>query len=254
MDYVTVADNGRLTALRRVLDVLNPASALIFVRDRDRVNEVNDLLRAIGYGGDDSVRVGLAASPGTELVLLYDLPASREEWHEAAGAATRAVALVQPRQLASLRTLASGGSVKPLTLPESGQRARAHDERLRGELRGILDGSAFGRELLAVEPLLEFYDGAEIAPRRLQLLEREREAHKATAAARSSTSARRDPGDMVRLFVTVGSRDGARPADLVARWRIRAASAAPSSARSTCANRTRSSRVSASVADTLIEK
>jgi ATP-dependent RNA helicase DeaD len=213
VDYVTVSPNGRLAALRRVLDETNPASATIFVRDRDRIAEVDDLLRSMGYGDGESVRVGVAAAPGNKLVVLYDLPASREELREAATAAGRAIALVQPRQLASLRTLAAGGAIKPLTLPESGLRARDADARLRAELRAELERAQFGRALLAVEPLLDEYDGVEIAAAAIRLLEHERETQKAALAA--APAAARSSGTMVKLFVTVGERDGARPADLV---------------------------------------
>jgi ATP-dependent RNA helicase DeaD len=153
------------------------------------------------------------APPGTPLVVLYDLPASREELREVAGAAGRTIAIVQPRQLTSLRALAAGGAVKPLSLPESSERARASDASLRGELRSILSDTKFGRELLAVEPLLVDYDGAEVAAAAVVLLERERQAHKAAMA--TVPISRRDPSEMAKLFITVGSRDGARASDLV---------------------------------------
>ena len=220
IEYVTVSANSRLSALRRLLDDADPKSATVFVRDRDRLNEVNDLLRSAGHAEGDSVRVGVSAGPDEDLVVLFDLPASREELHEAAGAARRAVALIQPRQLASLRTLAGGGAVTPRALPESSQRARDVDARARVELRRVLQENRFGRALLAIEPLLDEYDGAEIAAAALVLLEREREAAKSAPASTSaSTSAspapRREGGTMVRLFVSVGARDGVRPADLV---------------------------------------
>lgn len=212
IEYVSTSYHGRLDALRRVLDETDPASALIFVREDDAEESVREVLRASG-STDEMIRVGLVAAPETELVVLFDLPASREELREAAGAARRAVALVQPRQLSSLRALAAGGNVKPLTLAESGQRARDEDAVMRAEVRRVLDERHFGRELLALEPLLDEYDGIEIAAALLQLLERERHAHRVALAAAPAT--RRDPSSMVRLFVGVGSRDNARPSDLV---------------------------------------
>jgi ATP-dependent RNA helicase DeaD len=213
IEYVTVSSSSRLATLRRLLDDTDPKSATIFVRDRDSIDEVNDLLRAIGYDAESSVRVGLTAAPGEDLVVLYDLPASREELAEAAGAASRTIALVQPRQLTSLRSLAAGGAVKSRTLPESGVRARDAEERVRAELRAVLGEGKFGRALLNIEPLLDDYDGAEIAAAALLLLEREREAMRAALAAIPATQ--RGSGEMVRLFITVGSRDGVRPSDLV---------------------------------------
>lgn len=212
VEYVAVSLNARLDGLRRVLDAVDPASALVFVREEDSRREVTDLLRSMGYD-ENEVRAGLVAAPETASAILYDFPASREELREAAGAAKRAIALVQPRQIANLRAFAAGGAVKPLTLPETGQRAREDDARLRAELRGALEESHFGRELLALEPLLEDFDGIEIAAGLLQILERDRHAHRAAMAA--LPAGQRDAGPMVRLFVGVGSRENVRASDLV---------------------------------------
>ena len=219
LEFVTTSAQSRLGTLRRTLDAIDPASALVFVRDRDSDVRVRDLLRSLGYSGEDApIRAGLAAAPGTELVVLFDVPASREELREAGGAAKRVIALIQPRQLSSLRALAAGGAVKSLTFADSGARARDRDARVRSELRALLDEGHFGRELIALEPLLEDFDGIEIAAAALQLAERERT--RATAAGTTATpaaSANREKaaGPMTRLFVNVGARDGARPGDLV---------------------------------------
>jgi ATP-dependent RNA helicase DeaD len=216
VEYVSVSARSRLAALRRLLDQVDPASALVFARDSESTLEARDLLRALGYAGESStIRVGLTAGPGTDVVVLFDLPASREELREAASAAKRTIALIQPRQLGSLRALTAGGATKPLTLIESGAQARSRDARTRDELRATLSAGQFGRELLALEPLLDEYDGIEIAAAALQLLERER-AERAALPAMSATATKpREAGTMVRLFVNVGSRDGVRPADIV---------------------------------------
>ncbi len=222
VEYVTTAADSRLATLRRTLDELDPASAVVFVRDRESDARVRDLLRSLGYSREGStVRVGLTAPPGTDLVVLFDVPASREELREAAGAASRVVALIQPRQVSSLRALAVDGVLKPLVLRESADRARERDARMLAELRARLQEGHFGRELIALEPLLEAYDGIEIAAAALQLLEQERvrsatAAAASTAAAGAPSSAReRGSGPMTRLFVNVGARDNARPGDLV---------------------------------------
>jgi ATP-dependent RNA helicase DeaD len=217
VDYVTVSAQSRLSALRRVIDETDPRSALVFAREQSAGGEVGGTLRALGYSGEDAaVKVGSVAPAGTELVILYDLPASREELREAAGGAKRTIALIQPRQLPSLRALSAAGTVKPFTLPESSLRARDRDEQARHELREVLTSSQFGRELLALEPLLDEFDGVEIAAAALQLLDRERAARAAALTADAAALKERTPsGGMVRLFVNVGARDNARPGDLV---------------------------------------
>jgi ATP-dependent RNA helicase DeaD len=252
LEYVSVAAHGRLGAVRRVLDEVDPVSAVVFARDTDSIRDVTEFLGGIGYANDESVRVGVSAAPGTALTVLFDLPASREELREAAGAAQRAIALVQPRQLASLRALAAGGAVKPYTLPESGRRARENDARMRDEVRGVLDEAKFGRELLAIEPLLDEFDGIEIAAAALQLLERERQAHRTALAA--LPAATRDPGNMVRLFITVGSRDNARAGDLVGAFANEGGVSSAEIGKVDVRESFSVIEVSANVADTLIEK
>ena len=56
-------------------------------------------------------------------------------------------------------------------MSDAGARARDRDARLRGELRAMLGRGQFGRDLLALEPLLDEFDGIEIAAAAVQLLE-----------------------------------------------------------------------------------
>ena len=217
LEYVAAAPAARLEMLRRVLDSVDPRSALVFARESEA--DVRILLRALGYHSADSlVTVGHAAPPGTDLVILFDLPTSRGELREACGAAARTIALIRPRQLASLRSLTNGGAVRPLTMSDAGGRARDRDARLRSELREVLVRGQFGRDLMALEPLLDEFDGIEIAAAAVHLLETGRAATAAPVAAATVSAPRERPipsGPMTRLFVNVGARDGVRAADLL---------------------------------------
>lgn len=262
VSYVTVSSPSRLGALRRLLDDANPASALVFVRDPELEPAVGALLRSLGYPEQDDVHVGRIAAPNTELVVLFDLPATHEELREAAGTAGRVVALVQPRQLASLRALSAGGTVTPYTLPETPSRAREREARVRSELRDVLVRSSVERELLALEPLLDDYDGVELAAAALRLLEYERErAHERerTASARpadtpASISRTRDTGAMTRLFVNVGARDNARPGDLMGAIANQAGLASADVGKIDIRESHSIVEVAAGVADTVIER
>jgi len=217
LQYVTVAPEGRMTALRRVLDDQDPVSAVVFVREENSERAVESLLRSLGYSGANAaVHAGRAAAPDTKVVVLFDLPATHAELREAVGSAT-AFALVQPRQIESLRALAAGGALRPYALPDAGRRARNRESALRDELRRVITEQTVEREILALEPLLADYDGVEIAAAALKLLEREREAARATPAPSlaGAPSKAKESGAMTRLFVTVGERDNVRPADLV---------------------------------------
>lgn len=213
IEYITTAESARPVALRRMLDALDLDNASIFVRNEDARDAVASLLRSLGYHGESApVRISHGGgSPAT--VILYDLPASREELSEAIGAsAKRVIAMVQPRQLTSLRVLAGGGRVRSIVLPDVGARVRGRDEILRAQLRAVLERGV-GRTVLAIEPLLEEFDGVEIAAAALELLETERAAPRASQASPVEAA---PSGGMTRLFLSVGSRDGLRTGEVVA--------------------------------------
>lgn len=208
VQYVSVHPAVRPTALRRVLDALDPERGFVFVRTPESRHAVDAVLGVLGYPADGPVGAGDAMNVDGDALVLYDLPATRAELVAATGghAARRIVALVQPRQLAALRAI-TGGALSPFTLPEAAQRAREQEARLRDRLRDVLASGAHARELLALEPLLAEYDGVEIAAAALRLLEAEQQRAAATAPAA--------PPRMTRLFVNVGQTDGIRPGDLV---------------------------------------
>jgi hypothetical protein len=98
------------------------------------------------------------------------------------------ISLVEARELAALRRVA-GGEVKPFTLSAAGNAARDREVSIRRELSTVLDTGVAAREVLALEPLLERYDGIEIAAAALRLLERERTLRKAQDEARAQREA-----------------------------------------------------------------
>ena len=246
IQYLPVSAVGRSSALRRLLDELDPARAVVWVRSPESADEARRALVELGYGASDAaVRVVHGGELGDAgLVILYDVPASRQELRETldtAAAVPQIVVLAQPRQMSLVRSLA-GGSVASLTLAGPGTEARRREESVRAELRAALESGLAARELLALEPLLESFDGIEIAAAALRLLEQERAkkgkrtkvaatpedvevsvAFPPLSAPPSRPSAPRGPreerghasGSGTRIFLTVGERDGIRPGDLV---------------------------------------
>ena len=236
IQYVSVGAGTRPAALRRLLDALDPPSAAVVVRSDESAREAGDALRALGYAAaDESVRVVRGAPErGVALAVLYDVPTARAELDPVLGAApVRLLALAQPRQLAQLRAVAAGGMVAALVLPDPADRARANEERLRAQLRQQLAAGVPQREVLALEPLLEEYDGLEIAAAALRLVERERERSASLqAGTHSGLKPRGDTramaqsfaplggvmgtaGPFKRIFMTIGEMDGIRKGDLV---------------------------------------
>lgn len=210
--YVTVSAATRAVSLRRLLDDLDPPSAAIVVSSDRAEAEAGNAIRMLGYTNESAtVRVTRGEiAPSTYAVIFFDAPAARADL-DAAAAATPVtiVALAEPRELEELRRMS--GDAKPLSIKAPVNAARERDVEMRRELGRALDAGIATRELIALEPLLERYDGIEIAAAALRLLEKERvlrqaalgEAKQAQAARSESRPAERSglPGDR-------GSRGG----------------------------------------------
>lgn len=176
IQYVTVSAASRSNVLRRLLDDLDPPSAVV-IADSDQAEEtVAATLRLLGYGSDSpAVRVSRGEiAPATYAVIFLEMPASRAQLAAAAAAgAVAIVVLAEPRELSALRRM-SGGEVRPFTLAAPGNAAREREVAIRRELSSVIESGVASRDLLALEPLLERHDGIEIAAAALRLLEKER--------------------------------------------------------------------------------
>jgi ATP-dependent RNA helicase DeaD len=218
IQYVSTSPWGRLAALQRALDELDPEVAAVFTRSDATERELRALLDSLGHAGDESTVRITRGGPVIEAdtLFLLDVP-TREELRAVRGGATpRIVAIVQPRQLDTLRALAGTGAIAPLHASDATTRAQRRVSTVRSQLRDVLATGIPAHELLALEPLLEEYDGLEVAAAALRLLERERERPRevARAAEPAATSAGGAAG-WTRIFVGAGTRDRVGPGDLV---------------------------------------
>jgi hypothetical protein len=210
--YMIVAPQTRPAALRRLLDDVDPPRAAVYVNTDETAQKAESLIRSLGYAGADSplVLTQGEAVPGASLVVLFELPPNPGVLRDLAEGEPMIVALITPRQQATLRALCGTGQLTPYTLTGAAAGARSREEKLRDELRRTLEGGVPTRELLAIEPLLVEYDGAEVAGAALWLLERERARERAAAAAVATETPR-----STRIFVNAGERDGISARDLV---------------------------------------
>lgn len=222
--HVTVGAAARPAALRRLLDDLNPPSAVIVARDSETLENARQTLRTLGYHDDDTnmrVTQNDFDSPA-HAVIFYQPPVTPGELQRVAQSKpVEIIVLVRPGEIAWLREL-TGGRLTPLSL--SGPERRAHDreELVRQELRAVLARGVAPREIIALEPLLEEFDASELAAAAMTLLERERAQRRAiaenqtpAARARPSDASPGATGGMTRLFMTVGTRDGVKTGDLM---------------------------------------
>lgn len=230
--YVVVAGSGRPSALRRLLDDLDPPSAVIVARDEAAAAEATKILRTLGYHADDkslTVARGDIGSAAAHTVIFYQPPVTPAELHRISQARpVQVIVVAAPGDVPWLREL-SAGRLAPLNLHGPERRANDREEAVRQELRAVLTRGVPTREVIALEPLLQEFDGTELAAAALYVLERERaqrrqaEANQATAArprpAADGERSRAGGGDttagMVRLFMTIGTRDGVKVGDLM---------------------------------------
>ena len=156
----------------------------------------------------------LTSNPRVSLIVLYELPTSADELRSMVGAGTpRVVALARPRDLARLGALA-GLAPTPLAPREATERARRAENAAREELRAELRRGRPDRQIVALEPLLDEFDGVEIAGAACACWSA-RERRAAVAAASQPPARRRQPSAFHSLFMTVGTRDNVGPGDLV---------------------------------------
>jgi ATP-dependent RNA helicase DeaD len=234
LTYAAVAPAARPALLRRLLDELDPPSAVVVTGSPESAEQARRALRGLGYGAGDAGAVRVSSGEvdaNTDLVVLYDVPADRAAVVGGAGARPGAGgAGAAPRQLPTLRRV-TGGPVQPFVATDVLKRAASREAALRAELRDELLAGGATREVLALEPLLTEFDALDVAAASLRLLERERARRAAqTAAPRALTGQARaqaagargaEPsapsvqGAMIRIFMTVGERDGVSPGDLV---------------------------------------
>src|SRR5688500_5517393 len=147
--YVTVAGTARGTALRRLLDDLDPPPAVIVSRDEAANSEATRTIRTLGYHEDDAaIRVtGSDFKDPAHTVIFFQPPATPAELQRIAQAKpVQIVALAQPGEVAALRELASG-RLAPMNLQGPERRAHDREESIRQELRAVLRSEEHTSEL-----------------------------------------------------------------------------------------------------------
>ncbi|HMI44498.1 MAG TPA: hypothetical protein VK516_12785, partial [Gemmatimonadaceae bacterium] len=161
--HVTVAASARPSALRRLLDDLDPPSVIIVARDPGAAADAARTIRTLGYRADDkTIRVTQGDfKDAAHTVIFFQPPVTPAELQRIAQAKpVEIVVLAQPGELAWLRELASG-RLSPLTLHGPERRAHDREEAVRQELRTLLAQGVPAREIISLEPLLEEFDAAE---------------------------------------------------------------------------------------------
>jgi len=153
-----------------------------------------------------------------ESVVVAPCPASREEAAAHAAAATPEqppVFVVEPHQLPWLRRQFHPATA--LRLPSAADAAERRAEKARGALAGIIESGNLDRELLALSPLFDRYDPADVAAAALRAAQSGRLAGSSGDAPAGAGEAPVASGiaTWAKIWVGVGRKDNARAGDLV---------------------------------------
>jgi ATP-dependent RNA helicase DeaD len=190
----------RATTIAQIIEAEDPASCTVWCADADSAAQLARELPALAAG----IQVG-NTGPLSGQVIAWDLP-TPEQLHTLR-AGCEVTLLVAAHAASYLHRLVE----RPIPLRTTPALA-ATEERLAGRraaIRQALDAGELEGELLALAPLFQQYDAAEVAAGLYRLwMARPTEAPAPVAAAGHQPVA--------RIWVGLGKKDGAGPSDLVA--------------------------------------
>ncbi|HSJ26461.1 MAG TPA: DEAD/DEAH box helicase [Longimicrobiales bacterium] len=220
--YIVVAESQKPELAARLLQG-GEGDVLLFTRTSARAERMQAELERRGILDDDGVSIRVAAFnadvAGGDRVLSYDVPFSVDQLRRLhAGGGT---IMVTPAELAHFRRMAREA---PFTVKQ--RRARELDgsglDAFRESVRAALGEEDLAAQLLVLDPLFEEHSPAEVAAALSALLRRRAPVRPAAGAGTAAGAA--DTGSVpksamspgfARLFVSIGTRDNVRPADIV---------------------------------------
>jgi hypothetical protein len=160
---------ARLSALRRVLDEADPPSVVVLA-DAALRDDIVHTVAAMGYTIGANMHVVSERVPnGASLVVVVGLPTTDTLRQAVEAGPGTLVVMCTPREIDGLRAIAGGMAVVPWLLDGPRAQAESAEAATRARLREILTSGSHARELLALAPLLDEYDGSEIAAAALAL-------------------------------------------------------------------------------------
>jgi ATP-dependent RNA helicase DeaD len=204
--------------------------ALVFCRSEDRAADIGDRLTLRGYvagaPGDVEVPVWLGVDPlearnaiesrDGVVVVSADVPADPDTLDRRHGISDGGIVLPLAREVAHLRDVARRTGYTLIPLPPSAVPGEDEVLRLHATLEGAMESHDIAPYLFALGPLFERRDPAEVAAAAVALLRRKDAPVERTIDRPSaSTPVEGAAPAWAKLFVSVGSRDGLVPGDLL---------------------------------------
>jgi hypothetical protein len=199
IQVATAPWHSRGATLRSVLEVLDPATAVIWAVDAASAREAAEVL-----GTGDQCTVVTGDAPSASLIVAYDLPEPARLAQLAS--AGNLVLLVPPHAAAYAGQFA--GSPRPLRLPGALETGESLVAARRARIAAACSAPGQTGSLLALAPLFERYDAVDIAAALYGLWSAEVPVAAPVPASTVPATA--------RVWVGTGKKDEVSPNDLVA--------------------------------------
>ena len=202
---------------------------LLYCRNEDRAADVGDYLTLHGYmagaPGDTSVPVWLGvdalvarqAAEGHEdlCVVSCDAPTDPDALDRRHSLSDDGVIVALAREVPHLRATARRAGYDVVPFPPAARRSTGPIAALHDSLRTALAEEDTAAYLLALEPLFDEHDPAEVAAAAVALLRKRSPQAQAPASRTGRDDAPGATPAWAKLFFGVGERDGLRPGDLL---------------------------------------
>ncbi len=200
---------------------------LVFCRNEDRAADVGDLLTLHGFvagaPGDPDVPVWLGVDPlaaraeiadfADVKVVSCDAPTDADELDRRHSVSDGGIVVILAREVPHLRATARAAGYTVVPFPPAETRGASAIAELQAQLRHALQSEDTAPYMLALEPLFEEHDPAEVAAAAVALLRKKLPAASTTVDHSTSSGAAAPP--WAKLFFGVGERDGLTTGDLL---------------------------------------
>jgi ATP-dependent RNA helicase DeaD len=196
---VSVPWSRRVAALADLVELLDPASLVIWTADRSRHQAILQVLP----GGEPEVRLVTGDAPTSGTIIAFDLP-SGERLQQLLGAG-EVVLLVPPETESYAARIASPR--RPLQLPGLVDSVMDAASGRRAAIANAIEQGKPDRALLTLAPLFERHDPAAVAAALFDLWTNSTPAAPAALPDIPATS---------KIYVGLGKKDGATANDFVA--------------------------------------
>jgi len=197
---VATAWNRRVQALADVVEVVDPASLVVWTADR----AYHQSIRRLIAGNQSDLQLIAGDAPAANTIIAFDLP-TRDRLEQLLGAG-EGILLVPTGTESYAARVASPR--RPLQLPGPLDTARSAESLQRQEIQRIIETGQVSRALLTLAPLFERYDGPTVAAALYELWRGS--ANAAPPLPKPQTS------ETAKVYVGAGKKDGVTANDLVA--------------------------------------